>query len=118
MKLRGTLNYPSFQPAPLIIDQNVVFIHPHTFSLPLHLSQWCAVKHQTTVTKRLLIPQLLPQHSILTQTMTNQAQQKTYHKKASGQALNTVKKHSKETDLKLFGSCFWYFLPPFHYLSI
>jgi hypothetical protein len=38
----------------------------------------------------------------------NNEQQKTYHKKASGLALNTVKKHSKENDLKLFGSCFWY----------
>ncbi|PQE25861.1 glutathione transferase protein [Rutstroemia sp. NJR-2017a BBW] len=36
----------------------------------------------------------------------NNEQQKTYHKKASGLALNTVKKHSKENDLKLFGSCF------------
>ncbi|KAL9080043.1 MAG: hypothetical protein Q9157_001127 [Trypethelium eluteriae] len=31
---------------------------------------------------------------------------KTYHKKASGKALDTVKKRSKEHDLKLFGSCF------------
>ncbi|KAK2799617.1 hypothetical protein FQN51_006749 [Onygenales sp. PD_10] len=34
------------------------------------------------------------------------AQQKTYHKKASGLAAITVKKHSRESDLKLFGSCF------------
>ncbi|EEH08085.1 conserved hypothetical protein [Histoplasma capsulatum G186AR] len=33
-------------------------------------------------------------------------QQKTYHKKASGSAAVTVKKHAKEADLKLFGSCF------------
>jgi len=32
---------------------------------------------------------------------------KTYHKKATGDALETVKKHSKDDDLKLFGSCFW-----------
>lgn len=32
--------------------------------------------------------------------------QKTYHKKASGNALATVRKHSKEHELKLFGSCF------------
>ncbi|KAI9814429.1 MAG: hypothetical protein M1827_003285 [Pycnora praestabilis] len=32
--------------------------------------------------------------------------QKTYHKKATGNALATVKKHSKEHELKLFGSCF------------
>ncbi|MCJ1273780.1 hypothetical protein MMC21_001573 [Puttea exsequens] len=31
---------------------------------------------------------------------------KTYHKKATGPALNTVKKHAKEHDLKLYGSCF------------
>ncbi|RDW94525.1 hypothetical protein BP5796_00288 [Coleophoma crateriformis] len=32
--------------------------------------------------------------------------QKTYHKRASGNALATVRKHSKDVDLKLFGSCF------------
>ncbi|TAQ87910.1 hypothetical protein B7494_g3753 [Chlorociboria aeruginascens] len=32
--------------------------------------------------------------------------QKTYHKKASGNALATVRRHSKDHDLKLFGSCF------------
>ncbi|MCJ1475888.1 hypothetical protein MMC13_004552 [Lambiella insularis] len=31
---------------------------------------------------------------------------KTYHKKATGAALGTVKRHSKEHELKLFGSCF------------
>lgn len=41
-------------------------------------------------------------------TTKTQSQQKTYHKKATGLALATVKKHSKESDLKLFGSCFWY----------
>lgn len=40
----------------------------------------------------------------------SKVQQKTYHKKASGAALVTVKKHSRETDLKLYGSCFWYAL--------
>jgi len=30
----------------------------------------------------------------------------TYHKKATGTALTTVKNHSKEEDLKLYGSCF------------
>jgi glutathione S-transferase len=34
-------------------------------------------------------------------------QEKTYHKKASGNAAATVRMHSKEHDLKLFGSCFW-----------
>ncbi|KAI4164104.1 MAG: hypothetical protein LQ342_002340 [Letrouitia transgressa] len=36
----------------------------------------------------------------------NKSNQKTYHKKASGAALTTVKKHAKEHELKLFGSCF------------
>ncbi|KAI9686022.1 MAG: hypothetical protein M1822_004005 [Bathelium mastoideum] len=31
---------------------------------------------------------------------------KTYHKRASGRALDTVKRHSKDHGLKLFGSCF------------
>ena len=34
-------------------------------------------------------------------------EKKTYHKKATGDALNTVKKHSKDDELKLYGSCFW-----------
>jgi hypothetical protein len=34
-------------------------------------------------------------------------QEKTYHKKATGNASATVRMHSKEHDLKLFGSCFW-----------
>lgn len=32
--------------------------------------------------------------------------QKTYHKRATGQAQATVKRHAREADLKLFGSCF------------
>lgn len=32
---------------------------------------------------------------------------KTYHKKATGLALTTAKKHSKDHDMKLYGSCFW-----------
>lgn len=32
---------------------------------------------------------------------------KTYHKKATGQALETAEKHSGDNELKLFGSCFW-----------
>ncbi|GAB7348508.1 hypothetical protein MBLNU459_g6910t2 [Dothideomycetes sp. NU459] len=34
------------------------------------------------------------------------AKKKTYHRKATGQALQTVEKHSGEDELKLFGSCF------------
>jgi len=34
------------------------------------------------------------------------ANKKTYHKKATGEALKTAEKHEVEHDLKLFGSCF------------
>jgi len=43
-------------------------------------------------------------------TDTNQggdSSKKTYHKKATGNALTTVKVHSKEDELKLYGSAFW-----------
>ncbi|KAK6582416.1 hypothetical protein PZA11_004824 [Diplocarpon coronariae] len=38
--------------------------------------------------------------------MADTKQKKTYHKKASGNALATARKHAKEHELKLFGSCF------------
>ena len=52
-------------------------------------------------------------------TMSNVAasEQKTYHRKATGPALATVKRHSKDHELKLFGSCFWYATPVFHMSS-
>jgi glutathione S-transferase len=37
---------------------------------------------------------------------TKSETQKTYHKKATGPALVTVKKHAKDSDLRLYGSCF------------
>ncbi|KAM0803916.1 hypothetical protein BDR22DRAFT_818580 [Usnea florida] len=41
-------------------------------------------------------------------TMSDNAnsEKKTYHKRATGNALNTVKKHAKDHELKLYGSCF------------
>jgi hypothetical protein len=33
--------------------------------------------------------------------------QKSYHTQATGAAAETVANHSKESDLKLYGSCFW-----------
>ena len=50
-------------------------------------------------------------HSRLTMTDTNQGgdpSKKTYRKKATGNALTTVKNHSKDDDIKLYGSAFWY----------
>jgi hypothetical protein len=52
-------------------------------------------------------------------TDTNQggdSSKKTYHKKATGNALTTVKNHSKDDDLKLYGSAFWYVHPPSYFL--
>ncbi|EON61447.1 glutathione S-transferase [Coniosporium apollinis CBS 100218] len=39
-------------------------------------------------------------------TNKQSSEKKEYHKKATGNALTTVKNHSKENDLKLYGSCF------------
>ncbi|KAG9655253.1 glutathione S-transferase, partial [Aureobasidium melanogenum] len=36
----------------------------------------------------------------------NDPTKKTYHKKATGKALETVERHSQDHELKLFGSCF------------
>ena len=44
--------------------------------------------------------------------------QKTYHKKATGAALATTKKHSKEHELKLYGSCFWYAILPIDFFLL
>jgi glutathione S-transferase len=45
--------------------------------------------------------------SVQAVTDANASVQKTYHKKATGTALSTVKRHSKEHEFKLYGSCFW-----------
>ena len=52
-------------------------------------------------------------------TNTNQggeASKKSYHKKATGTALATVRDHAGEEDLKLYGSCFWYVSTFEHFL--
>ncbi|KAI9756732.1 MAG: hypothetical protein M4579_003733 [Chaenotheca gracillima] len=46
------------------------------------------------------------QRHMLKEEKEKKKTQKTYHKRASGLALSTVKKHSKEHELKLYGSCF------------
>ncbi|KAL8859480.1 MAG: hypothetical protein Q9178_004158 [Gyalolechia marmorata] len=39
-------------------------------------------------------------------SLISEGNYKTYHKKATGEALATAKKHSKDHELKLYGSCF------------
>ena len=34
-------------------------------------------------------------------------EKKTYHREASGVALETVNAHAEDHELKLYGSCFW-----------
>jgi hypothetical protein len=41
---------------------------------------------------------------------TTEKEEKSYHKQATGEALKTVEKRSKEHNLKLYGGCFWYLL--------
>jgi hypothetical protein len=55
-------------------------------------------------------------YSSANMTSTNQdvqKEKKSYHTKATGLALTTVKKHSKDNTLKLYGSCFWYDISSF-----
>lgn len=41
-------------------------------------------------------------------TNGKQSENKTYHEKATGNALKTAENHSQEKVLKLYGGCFWY----------
>jgi hypothetical protein len=89
------------------------------FTLPRHLPSPCirnSIVPKTTSCPR--FPSLKAQSSLqitrvpvrYKMTDTNQggdSSKKTYHKKATGNALMTVKNHSKEDDLKLYGSAFW-----------
>jgi hypothetical protein len=59
------------------------------------------------------IPRFTPSSIAVPFKMTDTNQggdptKKTYHKKATGNAWTTVKNHSKEDSLKLYGSAFWY----------
>ena len=47
------------------------------------------------------------QRMMLKKDKEEKKQQKTYHKKATGAALLTVRKHAKEAEYKLYGSCHW-----------
>ena len=51
------------------------------------------------------------QEELITMADNTQSNQKTYHKKPTGEALVTAKRHSKDHELKLYGSCFWYIRP-------
>jgi hypothetical protein len=44
-------------------------------------------------------------------------EKKSYHTKATGQALVTAKRHSREHSLKLYGSCFWYAVHSFYLMG-
>lgn len=46
-------------------------------------------------------------HFTMDANQNNHPAKKTYHKKATGKALETAEKHSQHHELKLFGSCFW-----------
>lgn len=71
---------------------------PSHFPVPRHLNKSILARRRPICSR----PKL--------QTMADdtKSNQKTYHKKATGEALVTAKKHSKDHELKLYGSCFWY----------
>lgn len=48
-----------------------------------------------------------PVRKIKTMPVQHQTGQKTYHTKATGAAALTAVNHKGDSDLKLFGSCFW-----------
>lgn len=60
-----------------------------------------------SILNRVPRPIYLSNFTFRTMSDSANSEKKTYHKKATGVALNTVKKHSKDHDLKLYGSCFW-----------
>ncbi len=42
---------------------------------------------------------------------SSKASPKSYHKEATGTAMQTVRKHASDHELKLYGSCFWCAVP-------
>jgi glutathione S-transferase len=99
--------------------------HSPMYVIPraLSTSSRCFLLTIPTSTARHLLFSRLPSRppsdqvpSRSTMTDTNQGgdpSKKTYHKKATGNALTTVKNHSKDDDLKIYGSAFWYVTIPF-----
>src|SRR5579871_5524213 len=97
---------------------NIVMLIVNNLVLPLR-SFFClypletsfVLKLQTCINSHLFFHQRIRLSSTaFVHKMSNTDQpvkeKKSYHKKATGDALNTVKKHSKEDELKLYGSCF------------
>ncbi|KAF3043259.1 hypothetical protein E8E12_010063 [Didymella heteroderae] len=58
------------------------------------------------VKKNIVIRTLAKNEKDVKKVQGGDSSKKTYHKKATGNALTTVKSHAKEEDLKLYGSCF------------
>ncbi|KAL1653490.1 hypothetical protein SLS61_004000 [Didymella pomorum] len=58
------------------------------------------------VKKNIVIRTLAKTEKDVKKVQGGDSSKKTYHKKATGNALTTVKNHAKEEDLKLYGSCF------------
>ena len=108
-------SYPEFNTPPLFMNPVSKLLR----TLPCRLPSPCT--HHSTFSKStscLSLSSFQTQSSLritsvparYKMTDTNQGgdpSKKTYHKKATGNALTTVKNHSKEDDLKLYGSAFW-----------
>lgn len=65
----------------------------------------CLLSHRATLRSPFFIT--LARSKMTDTNQGGDASKKTYHKKATGNALTTVKSHSKDDDLKLYGSAFW-----------
>ncbi|KAL8765266.1 MAG: hypothetical protein Q9194_006626 [Teloschistes cf. exilis] len=64
-----------------------------------------SLEESDRIKKSSVVRHVLQEERVKKRCETN-PNQKAYHKKATGAALSTVKKHSKEHELKLYGSCF------------
>lgn len=63
--------------------------------------------HKHSLEKSDEIKKSTVQRYLTTQQKEARRAQKPFHRKSSGQAMQTVKKHNKDHDLKLYAACFW-----------
>jgi hypothetical protein len=117
---RAYLMHADIMPDKGPSDSNDISIVP----LPPHLSMLhllnplpkLAPKPIFSYARQHIIPsKFSPYHILYSRSLTttptkmsdNNNEKKSYHKKATGEALKTVETHAAEHNLKLYGSCFW-----------
>jgi hypothetical protein len=120
-----TASYTCYFYSPLYSDFPAIFMSivprviNHTFrsfSSPVSLPISKSLTHQylrpSSISPRISSALIPVRFKMTDPNQGGDPSKKTYHKKATGNALTTVKNHSKEDDLKLYGSAFWYVHSP------